>query len=151
MGVPQFWGRRLNWLFQNLSTKEAGVQENWPTNSLAMVITALKTLSIDIWDSMLEPLPLRDQLFPKSMKNKPKNAFSLLKRGKTGPMKTGKRSYLQMSVQSTSLCLEIGKMTVFGLWTSQKLSLLRNPSFLQKSWFRVQQQLQGCPCSMLCP
>jgi transposase len=47
-GVPQFWGRRLNWLFQNLSTKEAGVQENWPTNSLAMVITALKTLSIDI-------------------------------------------------------------------------------------------------------
>jgi hypothetical protein len=37
--------------------------------------------------------PSRDELFSKSMKNKPKNAFSLLKRGKTVPMKTGKRSY----------------------------------------------------------
>jgi hypothetical protein len=33
----------------------------------------------------------------------------------------------------------------------QKLSLLRNPSFLQKSWFGVQRQLQGCPSSRFCP
>ncbi len=99
-GRPSVLGKRLKWLFQNLSTKEAGVQGNWSTNSISTIIRAPKTLFIDILDSTLK-----------------------LKRGKTGPVKTGKRSYLQTSAPCTSQCLEIYKMTVFGLWTSQKLSL----------------------------
>ncbi len=31
----EFLERRLNFLFKNLSTKEAGVKENWPTHSLS--------------------------------------------------------------------------------------------------------------------
>ncbi len=53
------------------------------------------------------------QLIPKINEKQAKNAFFLLKRGNSGPMKTGESSYLQMSVQCTSQCLEGENYRVF--------------------------------------
>ncbi len=60
------------------------------------------------------------------------------------------RLYLKVNVQCTCQCLKLTKMTVSGPKTGQKWNQLRSPSFLQKSWFGVQWQLQVCPSYMCC-
>ncbi len=91
-----------------------------------------------------------DLFYAKSQQIRRENDFSFPRETEVNSEQNWGRLYLQVNVQCTCTCLKLAKIIVSGPKAGQKWNQLRSPSFLQKSWFGSQWQLQVCPSYMCC-
>ncbi len=103
-----FWEKFKKWLFPNLFTKWGEAPENELVSWLFEASNASKTLSMEIWVSILEPIHARGQFYAKSPKIRLQ--MTSVFQGVTDSLKTWGGFYLQLNVHCAHQCLELTKI-----------------------------------------
>ncbi len=131
----QFWDKFKKCLFPNLFSKGGSTPENKLVNWLYK--NAPKTLSIDIWDIILEPIHARGLFYTKSPQNQTAYDLSFPRRDRS-EQGTDLRKIIFTGECSVYLSVPVTCKNDRSVKTGQKWNQLRSPSFLQKSSTKCQ-------------